>query len=175
MESNAPKSSKSALNFGIMLGLVMMVLSLLIFILELYTLSWINWVTNIILIAGIVYGIKKRRDNELGGSISYGSALGYGTLVSLFVGLISSVFTALYLAFVDDSFIQFTLDKQLDEFYAQGMADEQIDMAIGMTKKFMNPTSIAIMGTIMTVIMGFIVSLIAGAFLKKEAAGNDEI
>ena len=43
-----------------------------------------------IIIGGIVYGIKKYRDGVLKGFISYGSALGYGVLISLFASIISS-------------------------------------------------------------------------------------
>ncbi len=69
------------MNYGAMLGLVLVVISLLIYILELYENQWISIISTIALIAGIVMGIKKFRDQENGGFISYGSALGYGTLI----------------------------------------------------------------------------------------------
>ncbi|KAA3647400.1 MAG: DUF4199 domain-containing protein [Bacteroidetes bacterium] len=175
MENNTPTTSKSAMNFGAMLGLVLMIFSLIIYVTEMYGSQWINWISTIILIAGIVIGIKKRRDNELGGHISYGSALGYGTLIALFASIITSVGSFLYLSYVDDGFIQFTLNTQETQLYENGLADEQIEMAMSMTKKFMTPGWIAFMAVLITVITGFIVSLIASAFLKKEASTFDEI
>lgn len=165
---SAPSSSKSAMQFGLTLGIVLSVVSLAIYVLELYENQWINYISTVVVIVGIVIGIKNRRDKELGGTITYGSALGYGTLVTLFASIISATISMCYLAFVDDSFIQFTLEQQETQMYEQGLPDEQIEMAMSYTQKFMNPLWMGVMAVLMSTIMGFIISLIAAAFLKKD-------
>lgn len=166
---STPSSSKSAMQFGLTLGIALTVISLAVYVLELYEHQWINYLSTVVLIAGIVMGIKNRRNKELGGYISYGSALGYGTLITLFASIISATLSMCYLAFIDDSFIQFTLDQQETQMYEKGMADEQIEMAMEMTAKFMNPLWMGVMAVVMSTIMGFIISLIVAAFLKKDA------
>lgn len=152
-----------------------MVISLITYVLELYDESkWLNWVGMIVLVAGIVMGIKSYRDKENGGYISYGGALGYGTLIALFAAIITSFVNYIYLGYVDDGFITHQLMVQEDEMYNSGMPEEQIEMAIDMTKKFMKPGMIAISGILMTTFIGFIVSLIAGAFLKKESENFED-
>ena len=175
MEKIIPSTSKSAMNYGAMLGLILMVLTLIVYVAELYSAQWINWVSTAILIGGVILGIKRRRDNELGGFISYSSSLGYGTLVSFFAAIITAVVTFLYISYVDDGFIQFTLEKTENDMYANGMPDEQIEMAMSMTKKWVSPGIIGFTSVFITTLVGFIVSLIASAFLKKEASPFEEI
>ncbi len=168
MESNAPSSTKSALQFGTLLGIILIVVSLLIYILELYENQITNWASTVFLLIGIVIGVKNRRDKELGGHISYGSALGYGTLVTLFASIISATVSIAYLAFIDDGFIQFTLEQQENKMYEQGLPDEQIEIAMSWTEKFMSPPLMWVVAIISTTFIGFIISLIVGAILKKN-------
>lgn len=172
MEIIQVPARKSAFNFGIVLGLILTVLSMLTFILEMYENKWMTFLSYIIIISGICYGIKKRRDNELGGYISYGGALKYGTLLTFFAAIVSSLFLFIYLSYVDDSFIHFTLEKQETDFYEQGLDPEMIEVSMSWTKKFMQPLPMSVIGLFGSTLFGFIVSLIAAAVFKKNA---DEI
>jgi len=169
MEAQQPSKMKSALNFGAVLGLILMIISLIIYVFELYDANkWLSWVSMLILVAGLVMGIRNFRDKENGGFISYGGAVGYGTLVALFAGIITSVFTYVYLGYIDDGFVHHQLMVQEDEMYNQGMPEEQIEVAMEWTEKFMAPGVLAVMGVFMNTLIGFIISLIAAAFLKNE-------
>jgi hypothetical protein len=156
------------MNYGLLLGLVLVILSLLVFVFEMYEASWLSIVSYLILIGGLIVGIKRRRDLECGGYISFGSALGYGTLIGLFVGLVGAIVLYLYLGFVDDGFITYNIEKQEMQFYESGMTDAQIEQSMSWTKKFSTPFTYAIAGIITNVFSAFIISLIAAAFLKKE-------
>ncbi len=175
MEANKPSKMKSALNFGAKLGLVLMIISLVIYVFELYEANrWLSWVSMAIMAAALFMGIKNYRDKENGGFISYGSAVGYGVLVSLFAGIITSFVTYIYLGYIDDGFIQYELMRSEDEMYNQGMPEEQIEMAMSWTKKFVAPGALAVFGVIGNTLIGFIISLIAAAFLKKEAENFED-
>ena len=173
MENNQPSMSKSALNFGAKLGLVLMIISLVNYVFELYETSQtigtlISILSTVILAGGIYVGTKSFRDTVGGGNISYGKALGYGTLVALFAGIITSAFAFVYLGFIDDSFIEYTLTIQEDQMYERGMPEDQIEMSMKYTEMFMKPGALAIMGIIVNALIGFVISLITGAILKKE-------
>ncbi|MEQ8908874.1 MAG: DUF4199 domain-containing protein [Vicingaceae bacterium] len=174
MESPKTSATKSALNFGTMLGLVLMIISLIIFVFEMYEAKWLSYISYIILIVGIIMGIKRRRDQERGGVISYGQSLGYGTLVAFFAGLIGAIVLFMYLKFVDDGFIQYNIELQEAQMYEAGLPDEQIEQSMMWTKKFSNPTFYSVMGLVANVFFGFIISLIASAFLKKEPDNFDD-
>lgn len=173
MENKQPAMSKSALNFGAKLGLVIMIISLVNYVFELYeastAISTVISILSIAILAGGIYmGTKSFRDTAGGGNITYGKALGYGTLVALFAGIITSAFAFIYLGFIDDSFLQYTLTQQEDQMYEQGMPEEQIEMGMKMTKMFMKPGALALMGILSNTFIGFIISLITAAILKKE-------
>ena len=169
MSEQNPSKVKHALNFGAILGLVLMILSLITYVFELYDQSLLNYVSSLLLIVGIIIGIRKYRDEANGGYISYGGALGYGVLVTLFASIIVSFVNYVYLGFIDDSFLQYSLEKAEMDMYDAGQPEEQIEMAMEWTRMFLTPGAIAIWGTIATTFFGFIISLIASAFLKKES------
>lgn len=174
METAKPTKMTSALNFGAVLGLILAILSLMTYLLTLYENSAIGWISNGVFIVGVVIAIKRRRDVELEGAISYSNGLGYGTLVALFSGIIVSFVTYIYLGFVDDSFLQFTLDNQEKVFYESGMSSEDVDSMMKNVSMYMNPAAISLIAFFGHVFFGFVVSLIASAFLKKENVNFDE-
>ena len=168
MNNEQPSKMKSALNFGAILGLILMVLSLITYVFEMYENKAFGYLSWVVIIAGIVLGIRKYRDGALGGYISYGNALGYGVLVTLFAAIIVSFVNYVYLGFIDPSFIDFTLEQTEIQMIEQGQPEEAIEMAMSWTRKMVSPIGIFIMGIIGTTFMGFIVSLIAAAFLKND-------
>ena len=169
MDNKQPSMSKSAINFGLILGLILVVISLLTYLFRLYeSTDWLSWVSIVVLAGGIYVGTKNYRDNVKGGFISYGNALGFGTLVALFSGIVSAIFAFVYLGYIDSSFIEFSVTKAEDQMYEQGLPEEQIEMSLKYTKMFLQPFALAIMGIFMNTFLGFIISLITGAILKKE-------
>lgn len=171
---NKPSKMKSALNYGAMFGLALLVLNLLNYVLEMYDSTIMTILGSVVGIGGLVYGIKKYRDEVCDGVISYGSALGYGVLIALFAGIIVAVGNYTYWGFVDDGFIQFTMEQNEEKLYEAGLPDEQIEMQLEMSQKFMSPGIMSIFGLLGQVFMAFIISLIAAAFLKKEPESFDQ-
>jgi hypothetical protein len=172
METETSKT-KSALNYGAILGLVLMIFSLIVYLFELYD-SWLNWLGVVVLILGIIYGIKNFRDRERGGFITYGGAVGYGTLIALFASIITAFGTYIYLGFVDDGFLEYQRVKQEEVLYESGLSDEQIEQQLEMAGRFMGPGVIAVSSIFTTTIVGLIVALIAGIFLKREPEHFDQ-
>ena len=164
-----PSKLKSALNYGAVLGLVLMIISLFSYVLELYSSSWISWLSTIILVLGIVWGIKRYRDEELGGYISYGQGVGYGTLVGLFAGIIIAFVSYIYLGFFDDGFIQYTLSEQEKALYNNsGVSAEEAEKVLSSMRVFTSPSVIAVSSLFGQVFFALIISLIAMIFLKKD-------
>lgn len=175
METNSPSKVKSALNFGALIGLVLAIFSLITYVFEMYEAQWFGYLSWVALIIGIIVGTKKYRDEQLGGFISYGQSLGYGVLLAFFAAIVSSFVSYIYLGFIDDSFLTFSLEKAEMGMYEGGTPDEQIETAMSYTRKIMTPGVTAIFGLLATTFLGFIISLISSAFIKREADNFDEI
>ncbi|MDP6909750.1 MAG: DUF4199 domain-containing protein, partial [Flavobacteriales bacterium] len=60
-----------------------------------------------------------------------------------------------------------------DQMYDQGMPDDQVEMAMSYTEKFMKPGPMAFMVILTYTIVGFVVSLVTSAILKKEDTSFD--
>lgn len=176
METTAPSKLKFALNYGAITGLVIMSLILITYVFEMYEASWINYLSYALLIAGIYISTKKYRDEAQGGYISYGQALGFGVLIALFAGIILAFINYIYLGYIDDSFLQNSIQKAEERFYEAGtMSDEEIENAIAMSSKYLGPGFISITTLLYFTFLGFIFSLITSAFLKNEKNEFDEI
>jgi uncharacterized membrane protein YeaQ/YmgE (transglycosylase-associated protein family) len=121
----------------------------------------------VILIVGIVLGMKDYRAQN-NTFMSYGQGLGIGSLISAIVGLIGSMFSMFYLEFIDNTIIKQSMDKAREDMETRGMDDAQIDQAMSMTEKFMTPGIMFAMGVLSYVIIGFIISLIIAAIMRKD-------
>jgi hypothetical protein len=163
-----PSKMKSAMNMGAILGLVLMILSLVTYIFEMYESKAFGYLSWVVLAIGIVLGTKKYRDEALGGFISYAGALGYGVLISLFASIIVSIANYIYLGYIDSSFIDFTLEQTEIQMIEQGQPDEAIEMGMSWTRAIVSPMGIFFMGIIGTTFLGLIISLITSAFLKND-------
>jgi hypothetical protein len=167
-ENRKPSLIKSTVNYGAMLGLALVIYSLLLWMFDETFNQSLGYVSFGITIVGIILATRAYRDQELGGYISYGQALGVGTLTVLFSGIITTLFTWLLYNVIDTGLAERNLIFLEEAYYAAGMSDDQIDTALIMAKRFANPLVMAVMGIFGSVFFGFIFSLVTSAFLKKE-------
>ena len=162
-----------AMNYGVILGVVIVIVSLLFYMMGETTNKLQSWLNYVIMIAAIYIGVKHHRDNDLNGYISYGAALGTGTLIILVAAIMLGVYMFVFTKIIDPDFIQYILDKAESDMEDQGQTQKQIKIAMKYTAMMMTPFWIAIMSSIGTIFMGFIFSLITGIFLKKKDPSFD--
>ena len=155
------------LRYGLILGLIFIVYNLILQFTGLATNNWMSIISNLALLITIVMAHKAFKEGG-DGYMSMGQGLGIGTLISLVSGIISSVFIFIYLKFVDDSMLGLIKEKQLEQFEKQGLSDAQIEQQMKIAEMFSGPIAILIMGIIITVFAGFIISLIVSLFTKKS-------
>ncbi len=155
-----------SLKWGLYIGLVLIVWSLIIQMAGLVGNQPLSYVIYLFIIAGIVLAHKEFK-NEGDGFMSYSQGLGIGTLLSLVSGAISVVFSFIYVKFIDDSMLTIVKDLQVEKLEEQGLSDAQIDQAMSITEKFMVPEVMFPMALVAMVFFGFILSLIVSAFTKN--------
>lgn len=159
---------KSTLNYGAMLGLALIIVTLLAWMFDLLLKPGFSYVGYVMIIAGIVLATINFRDQEQGGSISYGRALGVGFLTTLFAGIIVSFFSYLLHTVIDPTLVDKTFAMLEEGYYDAGMTDDQIETAMNMVKRFSSPPLMALTGLVSYIFMGLIFSLVTSIFLKKE-------
>lgn len=164
---------KNNMNFGAIAGLAIIIVSVLLYFLNIQENTFVAIFIYIVLISVIVIGTKHFKNAVLNGNITYGRALGSGTAISFFASVIVAFYMFLFLKFVDTDAMSKMYSMMEDKLYEQGLPDDQIEMSLEMAKKFTTPFTIAI-GTVFSyTFWGFLFSLITSAFLKKKTNSYD--
>ncbi len=156
----------TSVTYGLLAAIGLILITLLTYLFNLTGIRWISYLTYVVLLAGIILGTIKFRDDDSGGFISYGRALGFGTLVSFFAALISGIFLFVFYKFIaPDSFEQIRILAEQNIIEANpDITDQQLDLAMRMT----TPLMVLISSLFSITFIGFVFSLATSAFLKKK-------
>ncbi len=129
-----------------------------------------GWIMNLltwgIMIAFMVMAIKKHRDEDLGGFITFGRAFGVAFLVTLVVSVITAVWTYVYFGFIDTEMAIAIMENSLAQ---QGIED---DAMIDQMQFWFSPGAMAIYAMVGSLLFGAIISLIVAAVMKKNPPGH---
>jgi hypothetical protein len=153
---------------GLILGLIGVVYTLVIWILDLSFNKNIGYLFLLVEIVILFFLIKSYRDNHMHGSISYGQALGAGVIIFLYATIITSIFSYLLNTVIDPGLMQKGLAAQEQLLLDRGMTQEQVDAALKVAGKMMKPAISIPIGLVVNMFFGLILSLIAAAFVRKE-------
>ncbi len=170
MENQQKSTNKTALHFGIILGIVSVLISVIIYALGMaYDQDWKTGMIGFIAMAIIIFlGIKKYKElNE--GYITLGQAIKTGVGIALIGGIISVIYSYLFMNFIEPDFVVNTMagaeEKMLER--NPNLTDEQIEQALSISKKMMSPVIMSAIGIVWSLFLGLIISLVSGLILKK--------
>ena len=170
MEEIKNKIGKHTIKFGIMLGVTLILFELLLYIMDISMESKLKYL-NIIISAGIItYGIYVFREKNNGGYIRYDlKSLLIGFLISLYGGILLTIYTYIFLKFIDSSEITKMLDLMQQKMTdMQNVSEESIDKAMKIQRIFLRPAMISLFKLIGSAFSGFILSLLISIFMKKQ-------
>ena len=136
---------------------------------KLATGQYFQWLGFVLMFAVLWLGLKAVREESPHKAMSYGKGVGTGVLISLYSGLMSSVYSFIHFKFVNTQFADYQIAMIRPKWEAAGMAEAQMDQAEKMTRAMMGPVAQAILTPILVTIFGLICSLIIAAFLKRAA------
>lgn len=162
-----PKGMKHLTTWGGILGLLLIAFSLGLYLFDLTESKPAQWASYGLIAALIFVGTKAKRTSQEG-FISYGQGLGTGVGIAFFGSIMVAFYTFVFFNYMDPDMLEELILRAEDQMYDQGMPDEQIEMAMTYTRKFMAPVPMALMVVLSYTIVGFIISLITSAILKKE-------
>lgn len=168
MEEKSNSIWKAGLNYGAMLGLILIIYTVLLYVMDMSFNKGLTYVSFLFMAAMIFYGSKSYRDNSLGGYITYGRALGISMIIVLIAGIISTIYFLIHTSVVDTEYVTKLIAAAEEELLKKGMTDDQIEMALSIQKKMMKPSIMAVFGLIGTGFWGLIISLITSIFVKKQ-------
>lgn len=172
MENKPVSVWKGALNPALMLGFVLILYTLVLYFMDQSFNRKLGWISLIIIIGGIVYGIKVFRDDSRGGVLTYGQGVGAGTVIGLYAGILNALFGIILFTLIDPDLIEKLYTFMEEQMISQGRLSEAlIEQQMTFMKKIMTPITSPLFGILNSVFYGVLVSLIASIFLKREGDG----
>jgi len=111
---------------------------------------------------------QKEFKDQLGGYLTFGEGFSSGFRFALFAGLMTAVFTFVYLEILSPDVMEKAAEQARAQMEAKGgMSSDDIDKAVNITKK-LGPILGSVFVVIIDAIIGAIVALISASIFKNE-------
>ncbi len=172
METNSRTVFNNSLIYGLITAAISIVFAVFAYILDIPQQSPIMYFSFVILLAGMIYGTVQYRNKYSGGYISFGKAFISGFLIVIIAAVISSIYSYIFLTFIDPSYLDKIVEQAMEKaeksMMDKGLTDEQMEPGLAMTRKFLSPGIMSFFVVIYSALIGAIFALISAAIIKKE-------
>jgi hypothetical protein len=160
----------STRSVGIRYGLMLAVISIAFFVIMNVAgidmqgpVSYLSWV-----FSGVILFLAHKYFKENGdGYMTIGQGVGIGFWAGLLSSITSSIFTYVYIKFIDTGFMDAIKDKQIESMQERGMSEAEIDQAMKFASAFSTPEAIMIFGIVFGIIGAIVISLLISIFTKN--------
>ncbi len=171
IENNSqPGMLKTALTYGMLIGILLIVIQLVFYFAGGLTSMYSAYISYAVLLGGIILATKAWRDEVRGGFISYGQALGFGTLTIFFASILVGIYIFLFYKFIDPAAMNLLYEaaeqKMIDK--NPNITDAELDMALSISQRLMKPGFMTFSTIFNYTFLGFVMSLITSIFMKKK-------
>ncbi len=161
---------KFAMNYGILLGVIMVLIAVIMYVtgMPLKGIQWPQYLYYLFFPLIIILGIKAyKAQNE--GFLSLGEALKTGIAIALISGLIYVVYIILFNYVIDPEYnnkiIEMVRDQMLE---SPDISEAQVEQTMGFVKKMSDPVIGSSVWIGLSLFFGLIYSLIGGLVMKNE-------
>ncbi|WP_029033766.1 DUF4199 domain-containing protein [Salinimicrobium terrae] len=171
METQQVKASKFVINYGLLLGIILVLLGVIIYVTNNHLSP--HWsfmiVTFSIIIAVVVFGVKAFK-KENGGFLSLGEAIKVAVGVGLIAALLSGAWSVLMTTVIEPGLTDQAIEIEREKAFESNpnLTDEQWEQGLEMTAVFRQPWFAFTATLIMYMFIGLIIGLIAGAIMKQK-------
>jgi hypothetical protein len=176
MENQKSSSTSIMLNYGLILGFVSILLGVANFAFgNIYEPHWsMQVISGAATIALIVLGLKKIKESN-GNLLSLGEALKTGLGIALVSGIIYIIYFFVFVNYIEPGYFE-NLSKVQEAAMLEAYpnwSDEQMEASLEMAKKMSGFGMISAIVMIMSLLFGFVISLIAGLIMKRTEEDNE--
>jgi hypothetical protein len=121
----------------------------------------------LVFITILVLGAREVREANGNKGLSYGGAVFVCFMISLFAGIFGSIYNYIHFSFINPDFAQYLADFTRSQMEAAHKSSAEIDMAVGMQAKMMNPVVQLFTGILSTPLLGTVIGLVVAIFVKR--------
>ena len=171
MEIQKVEAKKFVLNYGVLLGILSVILGVIMYVTNAYIDPSIIYtiIGFLILIAVISYAINAFK-NENGGYLNLGDALKVGIGVAVIGGIITAIWSYLLMNFIEPQYMAQIMEVNQQKMMETNpnLTQAQMDSMMEMSSKFTSPFMIMAFSLIGNLFFGLLISLIAGLIMKNK-------
>lgn len=169
MEAQKPTVGKFAMNYGVILGVIMILIGVFSYVtgMAIKLVQWPQWLYYIIFPIVIFYAIsqfKKQNANVL----SLGEAIKLGLVIAVISAIIYAIYVLLFNYVIDPEFMGLMKEAVMDKMLENNTAQEIIDQQMKAMEFLMNPITGSALWIGLSMFFGLIYSLIGGLVMKKD-------
>jgi hypothetical protein len=168
--TSSPGMAKTALTYGLLIGILLIVIQLVFYFAGIMTSKYSGWISYVVIMGGIFLATKAWRDEGKGGYITYGQALGFGTLTIFFASILVAIYIFLFYKFIDPAAMNLLYEAAEQKIIDKNpnITDAELDMALSISQRLMKPGFMAFSSILNYTFLGFVMSLITSIFIKKN-------
>ena len=166
MEQKSTSLWKSAITYGIYIGIASILVSVIYYATGNTFAKSEQWVAIAVMIIAIIL-VQLDYRKMLGGYMTYTQALIIAVLAMLFASVLSGIYNFVLMNYIDPSLQEQARIMAEQKLIARGIPEEQLEPALNIAMKFQKPIIMFIMGLVMGPLMGLIIGLITSIFTKK--------
>ncbi len=164
---------KKSMSYGLLIGLLVIVYYLIIYFagIDLYKpkgeTNYFGKIDYLIIAIGVFLSIKRYRDNELDGIITYKNSLFFGTATGFFASIIITLYIIIFFKFIDPSMFHDIYSLAEKQLLIQSNSEAEADELLKMAKKMIFP--VIIFATIMgNTFIAFLYSVFVSFFMRRK-------
>ncbi|MFB9055733.1 DUF4199 domain-containing protein [Mariniflexile ostreae] len=170
MPSQSLSPGKFATNYGLILGAVMMLITIITYAtgMAIEAVQWPNYIYYIIFPIVILYVISAYKKQNAG-LLTLSEALKIGVTIAVISALVNVVYGLIFHYIIDPQFAS-QLTERIGEkmLENQSISPEMVEKQMEMMKKFQNPLIGSAIWVALSAIFGLLYSLVGGVIMKKE-------
>ncbi len=170
-----PYIKKLALNYGLTLGGIALLLSVVQYAMGDFSVGQsggspiytaISFIAGIVIVVMALSKLKKLQ----AGFMEFGEGFKLGFSIYIYSALVTCVWMLLYSLVLEPDYRETALDATAEQMYEQNpnMTDEQMEVALSWTEKFVSPVALVIMTILVAAIIGGIISAVISAIMKNN-------
>lgn len=168
MENQKNPLKQIAVNYGLLLALVYILILVIIYVTNIEQ----NWVIGIVRVSITIFllftAIKAYREGNAG-FLKLGEALKVGLATAAIAGIVAGLYAYLHYSFVYPEYIDIIMEEARQSVSERDdLTEEQKMMGLELTKKLTSPFMMATISLIGSLFFGFIISLFSGLILKRD-------
>lgn len=171
MEVQKTEAKKFVLNYGVLLGILSIILGVIMYVTNAYLApSFIYTAIGFLILIGVITMAIKAYKAENGGFLSLGEALKVGIGVAVIGGIISAIWSFVLMNFIEPEFMSQMMETQREQMAEANpnMTESQMEAAMEMGANFSSPWLIMAISLIGNLFFGLLISLVAGLIMKNE-------